>query len=179
MIFKQIKSEHTESEHMKSSRIKYGRLTDKTTMLLLILNILWMLVIFIFSSQPGQESSQVSGFFKELFDKTVSVFFKGSLPGIFADNQPLVEHLVRKLGHITEYMILGILTFSFLKRLTPGKAVLLALAICILYASSDEFHQIFVNGRGPSYTDVLLDSAAAAVGIIITGLRSYFRQKRT
>lgn len=155
--------------------MKSNHLFDKKTILLFVLNIFWMFVIFSFSSQPAQESSQVSGFFKDIIDKVVSTLFKGNMPGIFAENQQLIEHLVRKLGHVTEYMILGILTFAFLRRLTPRKAVLFALSICILYASSDEFHQIFVNGRGPSYTDVLLDSVASAIGISIIKFRLFSR----
>ena len=153
---------------------------DKKTILLLALNIFWMIVIFTFSSQPAQESSQVSGFFRDFLDKAVGILFKGNLPGIFTENQPMIEHLVRKAGHVTEYMILGILTCASLRRLTLKKAALIALAICVLYASSDEFHQIFVSGRGPAVTDVLLDSAASAIGICIIRFRLFFRagQKR-
>lgn len=161
--------------HEVCVKMKSTRSIDKITVLLLILNIFWMSVIFCFSSQPAQESSQVSGFVKDFIDNVVRVLFKGNMPGIFADNQMLLEHLVRKLGHVTEYMILGILTCSFLRRLTPRKVALIALAICILYASSDEFHQMFVNGRGPAVTDVLLDSAAAAAGICIIRFRLFFR----
>jgi VanZ family protein len=154
--------------------MKSSHTIDKKTILLFILNILWMTVIFYFSSQPAQESSQVSGFVRDLIDKAVSILFNGHLPGIFTDNKPLIEHLVRKLGHVTEYLILGILTCSFLRRLTLKKAALIALAICILYASSDEFHQMFVNGRGPAVMDVLLDSAASAAGICIISCRLFF-----
>ena len=41
----------------------------------------------------------------------------------------------------------------------------LALIVCVLYAISDEVHQMFVPGRGPGIKDVLIDSAGATVGI--------------
>ncbi len=158
--------------------MKSRHFEDKRTVLLFALNIFWMIVIFVFSSQPAQESSHVSGFFREFIDKLAGILFKGTVPGIFADNRQLIEHLVRKLGHVTEYMILGILTCALLRRLTPRKAVLIALAVCILYASSDEFHQIFVSGRGPAITDVLLDSAASAIGICIIKFSWFSRAGR-
>jgi VanZ family protein len=36
---------------------------------------------------------------------------------------------------------------------------------CVLYAVSDEVHQLFVPGRGAQVTDVLIDNAGAFVGI--------------
>jgi len=36
---------------------------------------------------------------------------------------------------------------------------------CILYALSDEFHQVFVPGRDPKLSDVLVDSAGTGLGI--------------
>jgi VanZ family protein len=36
---------------------------------------------------------------------------------------------------------------------------------CILYAISDEVHQLFVLGRGAQVVDVLIDSLGAFVGI--------------
>jgi len=36
----------------------------------------------------------------------------------------------------------------------------------VFYAFSDEFHQLFVSGRGPQLSDVWIDSAGAGVGIL-------------
>lgn len=44
-------------------------------------------------------------------------------------------------------------------------SILLALVIYIIYAVSDEFHQLFVPGRGAQLKDVLIDCAGAAIGI--------------
>ena len=44
------------------------------------------------------------------------------------------------------------------------KRFLLALAFCTVFAGTDEFHQSFVGGRGPSLFDVFIDSAGAAAG---------------
>lgn len=43
----------------------------------------------------------------------------------------------------------------------------LSWAFCILYAASDEFHQLFVPGRAGLITDVCIDSAGALLGILL------------
>jgi VanZ family protein len=45
------------------------------------------------------------------------------------------------------------------------RRILIALGVCMLYAASDEVHQIFIPGRGAQVKDVLIDSAGAFVGI--------------
>lgn len=51
-----------------------------------------------------------------------------------------------------------------------SKAFIFSLMFCILYAVSDEVHQLFVLGRGAQVTDVLIDSAGAFVGIGMYGV---------
>ena len=46
----------------------------------------------------------------------------------------------------------------------------LAILICVLYAASDEIHQIFVPGRSCRVMDILLDSFGSISGIIIYDL---------
>lgn len=37
----------------------------------------------------------------------------------------------------------------------------------LIYAITDEYHQSFVEGRGPSATDVCIDTAGVCIGIVI------------
>jgi VanZ family protein len=69
----------------------------------------------------------------------------------------VLHFLVRKLGHFTEY---GIFLLVLIRGPLKEHAVL-ALGICVFYALSDEFHQIFVPLRTPSLYDVALDSSGA------------------
>jgi VanZ family protein len=39
--------------------------------------------------------------------------------------------------------------------------------IAILYAATDEFHQSFTPGRTPRVTDVMIDAAGAAMGMVV------------
>mgnify|MGYP000059507674 CR=1 FL=1 len=42
-----------------------------------------------------------------------------------------------------------------------------ALGFAFCYASTDEFHQLFVPGRSGQVRDVLIDSCGAAIGVLI------------
>jgi VanZ family protein len=79
----------------------------------------------------------------------------------------------RKSAHVVEYAILAALLCRALApapwplgarpRLWPKGGVVLALAL--LYAASDEFHQLFVPTRVGCVADVLIDASGAALGI--------------
>ena len=47
------------------------------------------------------------------------------------------------------------------------KYVLVTIVISVLYAFSDEFHQIFVPGRNANMNDILIDGAGILFSIII------------
>jgi VanZ family protein len=69
------------------------------------------------------------------------------------------DTLLRKLAHITIY---GVLWLT-LARATCWRRPLLATAIALVYAISDELHQSFVDGRHGSPLDVAID--ALGVGL--------------
>lgn len=137
----------------------------------LLLPLLWMAVIFILSQQPASISSGQSGVFVEqLRHITPSV------------DQQLLTFLVRKGAHIFAYFVLGILTFNALWRVDLSKfkfnyPVGLSIIVCALYAASDEFHQLFINGRSGEIRDVMIDSCAAMVGVFIISIFVRILQK--
>ncbi|MEH6908360.1 VanZ family protein [Neobacillus drentensis] len=127
-----------------------------------ILVFLWMFLIFNMSAQPATQSNSLS---TGVTEKLIELLNKLT-PG--ADlNMEQVNHIVRKNAHFFAYLILAILVRNALRKgeIPKGKNLLLAIGICVLYAASDEFHQIFVPGRGPQVKDVFIDSAGAVVGI--------------
>ena len=69
--------------------------------------------------------------------------------------------ILRKLAHLTEYAILGVLLARALAR--PELAVLAG----GLYAVSDEIHQHFVRGRKGAWYDVVLDTIGVLAGVIV------------
>jgi VanZ family protein len=83
-----------------------------------------------------------------------------------------LNHIVRKNAHFFAYLLLGLLVTNALinSDIRRIKCIILAAAICVLYASSDEIHQLFVPGRGGMVMDVVIDSAGAVIGICIIGV---------
>ena len=72
--------------------------------------------------------------------------------------------LVRKAAHFTEYGIL----FWLLVRGPMEQRPYLALMLCVVYALTDEGHQVFVPGRTASLYDVALDSTGALFSHFLT-----------
>lgn len=83
-----------------------------------------------------------------------------------------IESVVRKLAHFSIYMLVGFLLMSLMStyKITELDKIAISLIIGVLYASTDEIHQVFVPGRGPLITDVILDSIGVLTGIFIVML---------
>ena len=88
-----------------------------------------------------------------------------------------LHHFFRKSCHFTEYAVLFWLFWRAFRRPVRhdprpwnwGEAGL-ALAVVFAYAASDEFHQIFVPGRTPLVTDVMIDTSGGAMGMLLLWL---------
>ena len=122
---------------------------------------IWMAVVFFFSAQPAEESVVLSG---GLTSWLVNI--SQSLPIPEAEMHAL-HGSVRKYAHFLVYLVLGLLVARALakSRQLNRLTLLSALLVCVLYAVSDEVHQLYVPGRSGQVSDVLLDSAGSAVGI--------------
>ncbi len=127
--------------------------------------LLWMALIFNLSSQVAEQSNQLSTGITKVVVKTV----KKVVPNTNFDIESF-NHIIRKSAHFFAYLVLGMLVINALKRSgeIDTRSVLIALGICILYAVSDEVHQLFIQGRGPGVKDVFIDSAGASVGIWVS-----------
>ena len=120
----------------------------------------WMGFIFIMSATPGDVSSEESGFIVSLLTGIVDAFSGGQSAAL---DLSLLELLVRKAAHMAEYAVLFLLyrhAFSLSGACRPG---FIAFILCFAYAATDEFHQLFVDGRGGTPVDVLIDTAGAAL----------------
>jgi VanZ family protein len=86
-----------------------------------------------------------------------------------------LHFVIRKLAHLTEYAILGALAFRAVRAGAGGWSTgwaASAVAIALLIAASDEFHQSFVPSRTPSLVDVGIDVVGAAIAQGIIGWRA-------
>lgn len=135
-----------------------------------VMALVWMSVIFAFSAQNKEESSAVS---EEISDRLLSV--SGWLFHLHIDEEKVfeilrsVEHVVRKGAHMTEFAILAILLYLWIGRwqILRLRRYSLAVALTVFYAASDEFHQLFVEGRAGRVSDVLIDGCGAVLGLAL------------
>ena len=103
------------------------------------------------------------------------------LPGASPEDLLTAHAVVRKLAHLTEYAVLGVLVLRALD--VPGRAlgwlIVVSLLCCAGYAALDEFHQTFVPSRTGSPLDVALDTSGAALGLALrASLRGKFSAGR-
>ena len=135
-----------------------------------ILVIIWMFVIFNFSSQNGRKSTNTSDVVTSMVvNVTTSVTNKNVSREEVKKRVEDSTFLVRKMAHFTEYLILGILVLQLLSDYTKinKRMLIVSLIICYLYAVSDEVHQIFIPGRTAKVLDTFIDGAGSLVGITI------------
>lgn len=131
-----------------------------------------MALIFIQSAMPDYISSEESNiiviFITSVIEKT----------GKTVSNRELIEFLVRKAAHFTEYALFGASLFAtvraflgkrFVEKGKGGNRLLYLISWILgtLYAVTDEVHQLFVPGRYGKWTDVVIDSAGLALGALI------------
>ena len=145
-----------------------------------VLTISWMAFIFAMSSQNGETSAEISGSVTEAIVSVVTPEYD-ALPE--EEQKALVADwhgVVRKGAHFCEYAVLGALLLCSLSlSLTRRKlAVSLALPMAAIYAASDEWHQAFVGGRGPSVADGGIDTLGALLGILVVLFVLLLRRRR-
>ena len=84
-----------------------------------------------------------------------------------------IDLIGRKIVHMCEYALLTFLWWRALRTIFPAnRAIVLALAIAIGYAVTDEFHQRFVHGRHGAPVDVGIDSIGAGLAALAIRRRS-------
>lgn len=108
------------------------------------------------SSFNASDSSSQSGFIVNFLNNILKI-----------ENVDILSFIIRKLAHITEYFILGLLTINCLKDYKIKNIFIVSMLFCILYSCTDEFHQLFVSGRSGSIKDVMIDSIGIIFGIAI------------
>ena len=150
--------------------------------------VLFMIVIFCFSAQPAEESSAESSRIVNLVLQGVESLrgfeFSSEEFAIYAEK---IHTPIRKLAHMTEYALLAWtiliptlylkrerwwkkkekteqMLWKFLDKKVIIKICFGSIFITMLYASTDEFHQLFVEGRSGKVMDVLIDTCGAMLG---------------
>lgn len=144
--------------------------------------IFWMVVIFYFSAQTGGESSDISQSVGYRIAESISnCFHQDKTTEELLQQAEQMQLVIRKGAHMAEYAVLAIFVLLHIccYKGKPKRFWLWSWCACILYATTDEIHQLFVPGREGRVLDVCIDSVGAAIGILIFMLvyRKCFERK--
>lgn len=133
--------------------------------------IFWMILIFVMSQMSGDKSSEQSRIVVMVFS-VVGL----DLNTYFGD---LATFIVRKGAHFTEYFILFILCYRVVSLYVKNKFTMIYCVLFVfLYACSDEFHQLFVDGRSGAFRDVIIDTSGGIASSLCTTLFNKIRIKK-
>ena len=123
---------------------------------------IWAGMIFDLSRAPYSSASSAR------FISVVLDWLSISIP---PQNLSLLNNLLRKSAHLTEYAVLAVFLYNFLKPVgDPSwsrKAAFWALLASGCYSLTDEFHQLFVPGRHGSLFDCVIDTTGASLGLFV------------
>ena len=137
--------------------------------------VLWMVIIF--SASADSHSYEHSSRF-------IEPLLRWLFPHMSQARVEQIHHMFRKCCHLGEYAVLGSLLWRAIRK--PDKKnprpwnwieTGLALSIVFFYAATDEFHQIFVPTRTPLISDVLIDTAGGAIGLVLFWIFSNLRRR--
>lgn len=141
------------------------------------LTVALMVFIFCMSQKNADHSSQSSGRIVKLFIR----LFVWDFESFDMEKQMRVKDImtviVRKGAHFSEFAALGLLLSLHLSSLK--KHLWPALPIGILYAVSDEIHQIFIPGRSCEFRDMCIDAGGILLGFLIVHIILLIRKKKT
>ncbi len=124
----------------------------------------WMIFIFWMSHQTGSNSTEMSN----------GIVFT-ILEHIPIDID-LLSFIIRKCAHMFEYFLLYLLLFYGFYRSYNIKKYSLCYLLSILYDCSDEFHQLFIDGRTGLVQDVLIDTIGITIALVVVCY--YFKRNK-
>lgn len=130
-------------------------------------------IIFYFSSRQVDTSNESSiTIANSILSVYENITNSGYQEDVRTDILGIINHVVRKGAHFCEYALLACsIAFHLLVWKRKRKwTFILPVILSAIYASTDEFHQTLVQGRGGRLADVLLDTAGAATGMLLLSL---------
>ena len=133
--------------------------------------LLWMIVIFCFTAQNGDESGDLSSGVTHLLMTILNQLFQlGWDEAELLQMVAVWDYPVRKLAHMTEFGILAVLIFTAIKYYkfvdTTKKRYFFAWLGAVAYAATDEFHQLFVPGRSGNLFNVGVDATGVTIALV-------------
>ncbi len=113
-----------------------------------------MVMIFMFSFQSGEASAGVSVSFYDIFLQLTGFDF-------------ISHDAFRKIAHFCEFAALGFGFCGTVYFWCNESKFLLPFVLSVLYALSDEIHQMFVPERAGRIFDIFVDACGSSFGIFV------------
>lgn len=97
-------------------------------------------------------------------------------PNASPETLDVVHGIVRKIAHFLEYALLGVLAARAFrgspKTAIRGRWLVICVALIVVYALVDEYHQSFVPSRTASIYDSFIDIAGGLTAVLVVNWRS-------
>ena len=154
----------------QAQRPPHARRSTFATVVSWALVALWACFIFAMSANTGSSLSGGDGIVSHIFQQLH--LWQEQLLGPDVD-------VVSSCAHFCEYTVFGALWANALRGHMPlGRACAVAIACASLYGVTDEFHQLFVDGRTCDPVDWAVDTAGAALGALAVRTATHLRYRR-
>ena len=108
------------------------------------------------------------------------IFYLSNQPGVGGNSYNLIVYTERKIAHVGEYFILTLLLVrcGWLKNLRPARIIFSAMFVALLYAATDEWHQLYIPGREGKLTDVGIDFVGIVIAAVLVSFILRWKQSR-
>lgn len=93
------------------------------------------------------------------------IFFLSNQSTLPSMETNLFDFAFKKLAHVTVYAVLYLLIYRamLLNAFSPRQLLVWPIALCFVYALSDELHQSFTPGRHPALMDIGFDMVGVGI----------------
>ena len=134
--------------------------------MLFVMMIVCMSGIFMFSSQTGEQSNNISG---TLTEKIAESDLSGDRIGESYEERDRFNTALRKYAHFMMFFVLGLLAAAFAQLAFAKLYTRLGypLGVSLVWALVDEVHQMYVPGRTGQPMDVLIDFIGALLATAV------------
>ena len=150
------------------------------TIVMLVLAGLWCTLIYTLSdmntnTSNGHSKEIISIFIEDSIETTNSLGLTSLNPtSAKIDKASKILNLpLRKMMHASVYFILSLIIVTYVNYMFDVRkyilASLIAIIVCLIFATTDEYHQTFVDGRTGQIKDVLIDTSGAVIGTLLYG----------
>lgn len=133
-----------------------------------------MVVIFGFSNQQSEETRKSSDILVRPIENTLKQNFysESEKAGSWKKVKHIIVKVVRKSAHMFLFFLLAVLVFMCVDSFGVNRSlnILCSFIFSVMYACTDEFHQLFVSGRTGRLSDVVIDMTGVCIGLILISI---------